>query len=134
MAHTDESDVIRVTLEAIEYVALGIEVVAVGIILLGVVAATMRFFTDRQKKGSDVRQDAYRARLGNSLLVGLEVLVAADVVRTVALEPSLENVGILGGLVLIRTFLSWSLSVEVEGRWPWQKGEKPAETDSESPE
>jgi uncharacterized membrane protein len=58
-------------------------------------------------------------------LLGLELLVAADVVRTVALEPTLKNVGVLGLLVLIRTFLSWSLTVEMEGRWPWQK---PSET------
>ena len=49
-----------------------------------------------------------------------ETAVAADVVRTVALEPTLKNVGVLGLLVLIRTFLSWSLTVEIEGRWPWQ--------------
>jgi uncharacterized membrane protein len=55
------------------------------------------------------------------LLLGLELLVAADVVRTVALEPTLNNVAILGLLVVVRTFLSWSMSVEVEGRWPWQR-------------
>ena len=54
------------------------------------------------------------------LLLGLELLVAADIVRTVALEPSLESVAVLGLLVVIRTFLSWSLIVEIEGRWPWQ--------------
>jgi uncharacterized membrane protein len=58
--------------------------------------------------------------LGRSLLLGLEILVAADVVRTVALEATLESVAVLGLLVLIRTFLSWALVVEIEGRWPWQ--------------
>ena len=55
-----------------------------------------------------------------ALLLGLEILVAADVIRTVALEPTLNNVVILGILVLIRTFLGWSLVVEIEERWPWQ--------------
>ena len=64
---------------------------------------------------------SYRVRLGRALALGLEVLVAADVIRTVALEPTIGNVAVLGFLVLIRTFLSWSLVVEVEGRWPWQQ-------------
>lgn len=59
-------------------------------------------------------------QLGKTLLLGLELLVAADVVRTVALEPTLDNVATLGLLVFIRTFLSWSLTIEIEGRWPWQ--------------
>jgi uncharacterized membrane protein len=62
--------------------------------------------------------------LGRSLLIGLEILVAADIVRTVALEATLESVVILGLLVLIRTFLSWSLEVEIEGHWPWQPHRK----------
>jgi uncharacterized membrane protein len=53
-------------------------------------------------------------------LLGLEFLVAADIIRTVALEPTMQNVIILGLLVVIRTFLSWSLVVEIEGRWPWR--------------
>ena len=53
-------------------------------------------------------------------MLGLEILIAADIVRTVALEATLESIGFLGLLVLIRTFLSWSLSVEIEGHWPWQ--------------
>ena len=65
----------------------------------------------------------YKHSLGKSLLLGLEILVAADVVRTVALEPTLENIAGLGVLVLVRTFLSWSLVVEMEGRWPWQPKE-----------
>ena len=64
--------------------------------------------------------ESYKHQLGKTLLLGLEFLVAADVVRTVALEPTLTNVAVLGLLVVIRTFLSWSLTVEIEGRWPWQ--------------
>jgi hypothetical protein len=64
------------------------------------------------------------------LLLGLEFLVAGDVVRTVALEPTLTNVAVLGLLVLIRTFLGWSLAVEIEGRWPWQaRSEKEADVE-----
>jgi uncharacterized membrane protein len=63
---------------------------------------------------------AFRATLGRAMLLGLEILVAADVVRTVALAPTLRNVAALGLLVLVRTFLSWSIVLEIEGRWPWQ--------------
>ncbi len=115
-------------LELIEHVALGLEVVAVLIILVGVIAAFVDAFITRSRH-SATRAELYRrlrVGLGNTLLLGLEVLVAADVVRTIALEPTLENALILGLLVLIRTFLSWSLVVEMEGRWPW-KG-KSAET------
>ena len=64
--------------------------------------------------------ESYKHQMGRSLLLGLEFLVAGDVVRTVALEPTLNNVAVLGLLVLVRTFLGWSLAVEIEGRWPWQ--------------
>ena len=67
---------------------------------------------------------AFRRTLGRSILAGLELLVAADIVRTVAIEPTLENVLVLGLIVLIRTFLSMSLEVEIEGKWPWQRAEK----------
>jgi hypothetical protein len=60
-------------------------------------------------------------RIGRSLLLGLEVLVAADIVKTIALELTLTSLGVLAGLVLVRTFLSWTLVLEIEGRWPWQR-------------
>jgi uncharacterized membrane protein len=62
----------------------------------------------------------FKNYIGRTLLLGLEILVAADIIRTVALDPTLESVAVLGLLVLIRTFLSWSLVVEIEGRWPWR--------------
>ena len=68
------------------------------------------------------RYEAYKFRIGRSLLLGLEVLVAADIVKTIGLDLTVESLGVLAVLVLIRTFLSWSLTVEIEGRWPWQRG------------
>jgi uncharacterized membrane protein len=62
----------------------------------------------------------FRAALGRAMLLGLEILIAADVVRTAALDPSLRNIAALGVLVIVRTFLSWSIVLEIEGRWPWQ--------------
>ena len=108
-------------LELIEYAALAIEVLAVMIIVVAIIHAMLRYtfrsLTDPQEE--DHYQDL-KIRLGRALLLGLEILVAADVIRTVALEATLESVVILGLLVLIRTFLSWALVVEIEGRWPWQ--------------
>lgn len=62
----------------------------------------------------------YRVALGRAMLIGLELLVAADIVATVTAEPTLTNMATLGALVLVRTLLSWTIAVEVEGRWPWQ--------------
>jgi uncharacterized membrane protein len=63
--------------------------------------------------------------VGRGLLLGLDLLIAADVIRTVTLEPTLENVAALGLLVLVRTFLAWSLMVELQGHWPWQQRRDP---------
>jgi len=107
-----------VLLASIDLASLVIEVLAVAIIVGGIAFASIMFLFRRAPVDA---YTSYRARLGRALLVGLEVLVAADIIRTVALEPTLGNVIVLGLLVLIRTFLSWSLVVEIEGRWPWQQ-------------
>jgi len=65
----------------------------------------------------------YRRGLGRSILLGLELLVAGDIIRTVAIDPTFTSVGVLAVIVAVRTFLSWSLEVELQGRWPWQGGE-----------
>lgn len=64
----------------------------------------------------------FRQQLGRVILLGLELLVAADIIRTVAVTPTLESVAVLGVIVLVRTFLSFSLEVELTGSWPWQRG------------
>jgi uncharacterized membrane protein len=108
-------------LEWIEYAALAIEVLAVVIIGITIFYSVIRYsFQGLFQSENVLRYKELKERLGRSLLLGLEILVAADIVRTVALEASLESVLILGLLVLIRTFLSWSLVVEIEGRWPWK--------------
>jgi uncharacterized membrane protein len=110
--------------EVIELVTLGIEGLAVLVIVGGIVYSIVRYFLRTRLQGSR-RYKRFKDRIGNSLLLGLEFLVAADIIRTVALNPTLQSVAVLGLLVLIRTFLSWALVVEIEGAWPWQtKGEK----------
>jgi uncharacterized membrane protein len=111
-------------LAAIEAFAWAIEILAVVIIVVAIFWAVGRYFWRTIGRRPEAEVDEHYTRLkvslGKSLLLGLEILVAADIVRTVALEATLESVVVLGLLVLIRTFLSWALVVEIEGRWPWQ--------------
>lgn len=98
------------------------EVVGVLALVVGTVAAGINYAIVLLFK-PETRALAYsilRRGLGRGILVGLELLVAGDIIRTVAIEPTLQNVGALGLIVVIRTFLSWSLEVEINGRWPWQ--------------
>ena len=105
----------------IDYAALVIEVLAVAIIVVGIVAALGHYlFRAAIHPEDEALYSQLKVRLGKALLLGLEMLVAADIVRTVALEATIQSVVVLGLLVLIRTFLSWALVVEIEGRWPWQ--------------
>jgi uncharacterized membrane protein len=102
----------------IEMTALGIEVLAVAIIVIAIVHGTGHYLIRIQRQAEGA-YEKYKVQLGRALLLGLEFLVAADIIRTVALEPSLRHVLILALLVIVRTFLSWSVVVEIEGRWPW---------------
>ncbi|HUR36061.1 MAG TPA: DUF1622 domain-containing protein [Vicinamibacterales bacterium] len=104
--------------EVIEASALGIEILAVAVIVVSISFGTVRFLLHVQRQKNDA-YDGYKIFLGKSLLLGLEFLVAADIIRTVALDPTLNNVLLLALLVVVRTFLSWALVVEMEGRWPW---------------
>ncbi|MBP6470169.1 MAG: DUF1622 domain-containing protein [Chloroflexi bacterium] len=106
----------------VEYATLFIEALAVLTIVVAIVVALTSYLLRYARQPAD-KENLYHAlkvSLGKSLLLGLEILVAADIIHTVALEATLESVLVLGLLVVIRTFLSWALLVEIEGRWPWQ--------------
>jgi len=94
----------------------GVAAIAVGIALVAGIA--LRRLARREP---DV-YGGFRQQLGRAILLGLELLVAADIIRTVAVTPTLESVAVLAGIVIVRTFLSFSLEVELTGRWPWQRG------------
>src|SRR5690606_26358511 len=98
-------------------------------IVIGAIVATIIAVRSLLRRSGPVYVP-FRRSLGRSILLGLELLVAADIIKTVALTPTLESVAVLGGIVLIRTFLSFSLELEVSGRWPWQKAPKDAEADA----
>ncbi|MGI3782935.1 MAG: DUF1622 domain-containing protein [Janthinobacterium lividum] len=110
----------------IELVGKAVDAGGVAIVVVGVLVATLltlRMLLKR-KRGA---YESYRRLLGRSILLGLEFLVAADIIRTVAVTPTFRSVGVLAVIVVIRTFLSFSLELEITGRWPWQKKPEPAE-------
>ena len=118
MASNDFGQRILVWIDA---AATAIEILAVVIIIVVVFVSVGRYLLQAVLHPEDEeRYGQLRLRVGRTLLLGLEILVAADIVRTVALEATLESIIVLALLVLIRTFLSWALEVEIEGRWPWQ--------------
>jgi uncharacterized membrane protein len=111
--------------ELVEIVASGIEACAVLIIVGGIIYGFIRFFSRRATQAVGAHR-VPKYMIGNALLLGLEFLVAADIIRTVVLDLTVTNVAALGMLVVIRTFLSWALAAEMDGRWPWK-----AKTESE---
>ena len=100
------------------------DALGVAVIVVGVVWGLIRFPLDWQRQGTAFAYKMVRNQITRTLLLGLEVLVAADIIRTVAVSPTLLSVAVLAAIVVIRTFLSWSLILEMEGRWPWQKAEQ----------
>ena len=106
--------------QVIEGIGTAIDAIGVAVIAGGAILAV--FLTiGRMRQEDGGAYEFFRRRLGRAILLGLEFLVAADIIRTVAVTPSGESVAVLGGIVLIRTFLSFSLQLEVTGAWPWQQ-------------
>jgi uncharacterized membrane protein len=109
----------------VENVGKVIDGAGAAVIVIGALAATILAGLRARGGQPDVYR-RYRQQLGRSILLGLELLVAADIIRTVAVTPTLTSVAVLAGIVLIRTFLSFSLELEITGAWPWQKSKPPA--------
>lgn len=109
--------------EVMNTIGTAVDAVGVLVIVVGALLATGRFFV-RHNRESGTSYRLYRQDLGRAILLGLEFLIAGDIIRTVVVAPTLENVVILGLIVLIRTFLSMALQLEVEGRWPWQRADE----------
>ena len=104
------------------YLVTILEYASASIIVLGIIFSSIfaaaKFF---KKQDRSKLFDSYRVMVGRCIILGLEILIAADILRSLALQFTLESVGLLAVIVLIRTFLSFSLEVETKGRWPWQK-------------
>lgn len=109
------------TKDVVERIGSLLDLAGVLVIVVGVAIASVIFVyrSWQTRRVIDVYRP-YRQGVGRAILLGLELLVAADIIRTVAVSPTFHSVGVLALLVAVRTFLSFSLEVEIEGRWPWQ--------------
>lgn len=107
-------------IETIRDVSDIMDALGVAIVSIGVLVGLIFFIKNCVTQTVDIAYKDFRIQIVRSLILGLEVLVAGDVIRTVAISPSLISVAVLGAIVVIRCFLSWSLTLEIEGRWPWQ--------------
>ena len=111
----------------VDQLAKALELIGVTIIVGGIVIATLRFVRDgRLTHDWQSAYPNYRSNIGRGILLGLELLVGADIISTITAPLTFESVGLLAGIVLIRTFLSFSLETEIEGCWPWQRAAKEA--------
>lgn len=111
---------------SIALVGFLIEAAGVAVIMLGFMHASAYYVHNLLRMDADAAFVAYRRQLARALILGLEFLIAGDIIRTVVVESTLQSVAVLGLIVLIRTFLSIALHLEVEGRWPWQAAKPPA--------
>ncbi len=108
--------------QVVSEVVRGVEAVGAGIMVVGGLGAFLVFASSALQAGkAQGAYDALRRNLGRCILLGLEVLIVADIVRTIIVDPTLESVAVLGAIVVIRILLSFSLEVEIDGLWPWRR-------------
>lgn len=105
----------------VRWTIVGLELAGLLAIAGGFVWSIAKSIAVYARHTTDERYVSFRRDLGRSTLIALELLVAADILRSLVLEPSLQNIAVLGALVTIRTFLSFSIDVELDGCWPWQR-------------
>ena len=109
---------------AIEWTGKAIEASGVAIIVIGIIFAIIRAVGRTEDEEIHDRYRRFRQAVARSILLGLEFLIAGDIIRTVAVDPTFQSVGVLAIIVAIRTFLSVELELEIDGRWPWQRGDQ----------
>jgi uncharacterized membrane protein len=99
--------------------SLALETASFAVILIAVAVSTVVFLMYVGHDGFETSYRAYRANLGRGILIGLEILIAGDILKSVVVDPTLQSMLVLGGILLIRTLLSISINVEINGHWPW---------------
>lgn len=97
-----------------------LEICGAGFLILGFIIDTVRWVRQMHRDGPRAALSRYRQSLGRSVLIGLEILVAATIIKTITVEPSVESIGILAAMIVVRTMLGWTTVLEINGRWPWQ--------------
>ena len=111
----------EIVIHGLELLIQLLETCGAGLLILGFVVATWKWAQLAGRDGYRTALGYYRQALGRSVLIGLEVLVVATIIKTVIVEPSLEGLGLLAGMIVIRTMLGWTTALEISGRWPWQR-------------
>jgi uncharacterized membrane protein len=119
------TEIIASFTDIISVAGYAIEAVGVFVVVLGTCISSIIFIRTFKRLPEGNAYRTYRRQLGRSIILGLEFLIAGDIIRTVVVADTMENVAVLGLIILIRSFLSITLHLEVEGRWPWQT-EKPS--------
>jgi uncharacterized membrane protein len=117
--------------DAVSHVVDVVEGVGAGIMVVGALVAFLRF-AQHVRGGTERAYQQLREGVGRVILLGLEVLIIADIIRTIVVEPSLESVAVLGIIVVIRIVLSFSLEVEIDGAWPWRRARAESEDGPDS--
>jgi uncharacterized membrane protein len=113
----------------LEPLALGLELFGIGVIITGVFVASVAYLKDSYAVSAEIAYTRYRANLGRGILLGLEILIGADIIATIISPLTWDSVGLLGLVVLIRTFLSFSLEAEIDGEWPWKRKARESQND-----
>jgi uncharacterized membrane protein len=115
-----------VVLQGLGVLVQALEIVGAGALVLGFVITTVRCCRQALRQGVTPALNRYRRSLGRVVLIGLEILVAATIIKTITLDQTVENIGLLAIMVVIRTILGWTTVLEMSGRWPWQRPQSDA--------
>jgi uncharacterized membrane protein len=110
----------EIVIHGIKLLVQLLEICGASLLVLGFLVATWNWVRDMGREGEHVALGHYRHALGRSVLIGLEVLLAATIIKTIIVSPSVEGLGILAAMIAIRTILGWTTVLEINGRWPWQ--------------
>ena len=120
-AGAERGEFVSLIAPILEPMASALEFFGVAVIIIGVAVATLIYLKDVFVVSGENAYTRYRANLGRGILLGLEILIGADIIATIISPLTWESVGFLGLIVLIRTFLSFSLEAEIDGEWPWKR-------------
>lgn len=120
-AGAERGEFVSLIAPILEPMASALEFFGVSVIIIGVAVATIVYLKDVFVVSGENAYTRYRANLGRGILLGLEILIGADIIATIISPLTWESVGLLGLIVLIRTFLSFSLEAEIDGEWPWKR-------------
>ncbi len=107
--------------QGLEILVRWLEIVGAGALVAGFIVATAHWFLETRRQGALAAVEGYRQALGRAILIGLEILVAATIIKTITVEPTVESISFLAIMVAIRTVLGWTTVLEISGRWPWQR-------------